>query len=319
MDQLLLLAVKCYESVLDFTNIPDPELTKFTTMVRFADLLIDLAKMHNSDAHYERAGELIAETNAMRPKGHPLLLPEWTDTLSNMEKALVWEIMVHNTPTHTPTIAMPAFMETDQSYNAAVRRASAIKANTSALAGAIHAKAFVYKGNANTTSNTIENKGKGIRTSSDGESGKGKQGKEPTKQNDPNSLSIPIVTPSTTTSPTRIDSTNLYKKSLLSTWLLDAIFTNWGPHVEVLGLGAAHLDDSVVVSMRAFTRLSRVDLRKNRSVTDVLLHKFPRVLAHVTHLNLSNTSATDSGVNYILWYNSPFTSFCFRYLLTIYL
>lgn len=56
MDQLLLLAVKCYEAVLDFTNIPDPELTKFATMVRFADLLIDLSKMHNSDAHYERAG-----------------------------------------------------------------------------------------------------------------------------------------------------------------------------------------------------------------------------------------------------------------------
>lgn len=272
-------------------------------MVRFADLLIDLAKMHNNDAHYERAGELIAEANETRPKGHPLLLPEWTDSVSNMEKALVWEILVHNTPSHSPTIAMPAFLESDHP-STAVRRASALKANTSALAGAIHAKAFVYKGNANTNNannsnnSTPDTKGKGIRTSSDGEGGKGKKGKEATKQADP---AIPLVTPNTTTSPTRIDSTHLYKKSLLSTWLLDAIFTNWGPHVEVLSLGASQLDDSMVNSMSAFSRLSRIDLRKNRSVNDALLRKFPNVLCHVTHLNLSYTNATDSGVAHILW------------------
>ena len=314
MDQLLLLAVKCYEAVLDFTNIPDPELTKFTTMVRFADLLIDLAKMRNSDAHYERAGELIAEANDIRPKGHPLLLPEWTDAVSNMEKALVWEILVHNTPTHSPTIAMPAFMESDHP-SATVRRASALKANTSALAGAIHAKAFVYKGTANVTSNTTNTnatsnnnadigKGKGIRASNDGEgSSKGKKGKEKETTEQPNSvLSIPMVTPNSTTIPTRIDSVNLYKKSLLSTWLLDAIFINWGPNMEVLALGPSQLDDSVVASMTAFARLSRIDLRKNCTVTDALLHSFPRVLAHVTHLNLSYTSATDSGISHILRY-----------------
>jgi hypothetical protein len=298
MDALLLLAVKCYEAVLDFTNIPDPELTKFTTMVRFADLLIDLAKMQNSDAHYERAGELIAEANETRPKGHQPLLPEWTDVVSNMEKALVWEILVHNTPTHSPTIAMPAFLESDNPSATSVRRASALKANTSALAGAIHAKAFVYKGIANTaeasTQPNPENKAKGIRASSE-------KGKEAAKQTDPTALSIPIVTPSVSTHPTRLDAANLYKKSMLSTWLLDSMFKNWGPRVEVLALGASPLDDSVVASMSAFARLSRVDLRKNRSVTDALLRKFPNVLAHVTHLNLSYTNATDSGVSHILW------------------
>lgn len=55
-DRLLLLAVKCYEAVLEFSTIPDPETTKFKTMVRFANLLIDLAKKFNNDTHYERAG-----------------------------------------------------------------------------------------------------------------------------------------------------------------------------------------------------------------------------------------------------------------------
>lgn len=102
---------------------------------------------------------------------------------------------------------------------------------------------------------------------------------------------------------------------MLSTWLLEAIFTHWGSRMEVLTLGTAQLDESVVSAMNAFARLSRIDLRKNRSVTDALLYRFPPVLEHVTHLNLAHTNATDAGVTHILRY----FIFIFIYLFSLHL
>lgn len=251
-------------------------------------------------------GELIATANTSIPKNHAPLLPEWAATVSNMEKAVLWEIMVNNMPNSIPSIAASTANAHDL-FN----RINALKANTSALSTSSATKNITAK-SANDNNNNADNSG--IKRTEGGKNkGKGKTSDAPAPASKPATVyTFTIVSPNITTEVRQICATNLYKKSLLSTWLLDLMFQNWGTSIETADLRKAQLGDYIIGSLEKFTSLTRINLSNNPYVNDAMLLRFP-TMERLTHLVLSRTEITDEATSPMLRYALVFL--CNRFVM----